>query len=417
MKNDFSALEGTFNQNGVQGLLSLAQVKDEATLVRRRPQMPVTPYPYREEEVTFDNSEACVILAGTLTIPEGAGPFPAAVLISGSGPNDRDETIAGHKIFLVLADHLTRQGIAVLRFDKRGVGDSGGHFDQALTFDFASDVESAVRYLKTRTEADPRRIGLIGHSEGGVIAPLVAAKNHEIAFTVLLAGPGVNGAELAAEQSAASALLAGGNQQIADQVANVVREAATPVMQRTDGHPGDAQGELKQQLGSEYSEQYMKTALEKLDQPWMRGFLAIDPADALRRAGLSGTGTEWIEGQAGAGGAEPEGHPRGARRERQSTGGGGGDGRAESPIPDGGDRCASGVRTDRGDNGAGCAREDHELDSDGRAVESTSPNMPTRPQTRLIQSIAPAGWGSRLRRRPAETRINSGSPNVRPSSS
>jgi uncharacterized protein len=204
------------------------------------------------------------------------------VLISGSGPNGRDEFIAGHKVFLVLADYLTRHGIAVLRYDKRGVGDSTGQFDKALTVDFVADTEAAVKYLTTRKEADPKRIGLIGHSEGGMIAPLVAAKNHDIAFAVLLAGPGVSGAELAAEQTASTVLVGGGDRKMADEAANVMRTAVA-VMQRSGGHPADLRNALNRELGADYAESYVKTILERLDQPWLRGFLAIDPADALRK--------------------------------------------------------------------------------------------------------------------------------------
>lgn len=162
---------------------------------RRRPQTPKPPYPYRSEDVAFPNpAGGGHTLAGTLTLPPGPGPFPAAVLVSGSGPQDRDESIMGHKPFLVLADHLTRRGIAVLRFDDRGVGKSGGTFVGATSADFATDAHAAVRYLLGRKEIDPKRVGIVGHSEGGVIGPLVAAAHPaDVGFLVLLAGPGLPG--------------------------------------------------------------------------------------------------------------------------------------------------------------------------------------------------------------------------------
>lgn len=144
---------------------------------------------YRQEEVTFKNVASNITLAGTLTMPQAAGPFPAVVLISGMGPSDRDSTVMGHKIFLTLADYLTRRGLAVLRYDKRGIGKSTGTFDMNLTSnDFADDVLAGIQYLKTRKEINSKKIGLIGHSEGGMIAPMVAVKSKDVAFIVLMAG-------------------------------------------------------------------------------------------------------------------------------------------------------------------------------------------------------------------------------------
>ena len=154
-----------------------------------RPQEPRPPYPYKEEEVTYQNGLTNLTLSGTLTIPYPQELYPVVILISGMGPNDRNYTMLGHKLFLLLADYLTRQGIAVLRFDKRGVGKSTGKFDTTLTSeDFASDVLAGVQYLKTRKEIKSNQIGLIGHSEGGLIASIVAAKSNDIAFLVLMAG-------------------------------------------------------------------------------------------------------------------------------------------------------------------------------------------------------------------------------------
>lgn len=157
-----------------------------------RPQTPKPPFDYRVEQVTFGNPfETGISLAGTLTLPKGPGPFPAAVLISGSGANDRDDTTLGHKPFAVIADHLTKAGFAVLRYDDRGVGGSKGDHATADSVDFATDANSAARYLRGRPEIKKDAIGFIGHSEGGVTAPLAMASNRDIAFLVLLAGPGV----------------------------------------------------------------------------------------------------------------------------------------------------------------------------------------------------------------------------------
>ena len=166
------------------------------TVVVERPQTPVAPYPYIEEEVVFENRNANVKLAGTLTLPDTQTPSPAVILIHGSGPNDRNGTFAG--TFHLLADCLTRQGIAVLRYDKRGAGESTGDYGQSTTHDFASDVKAGIEFLKNDSRINPSLIGLIGHSEGGVIAPLVASESDEVAFMVLMAGVGQTFGEAAA---------------------------------------------------------------------------------------------------------------------------------------------------------------------------------------------------------------------------
>ena len=140
-------------------------------LAVRRPQNPIEPFPYREESVSFSNFAAKVDLAGTLTLPKGSGPFPSVILIAGSGPHDRDESLAGHRPFLIIADALTRRDIAVLRYDKRGIGGSTGSVDNSTTLDFAGDTQAAINYLKSRKEIDVKKIGLLGHSEGAMIAP------------------------------------------------------------------------------------------------------------------------------------------------------------------------------------------------------------------------------------------------------
>lgn len=190
LTDDGQAINGDFKQGGqtLPLILSRKTIEKEKP---RRPQTPTQPYPYYTEEVIFENKAANITLAGTLTLPKKEGVYPGVVLITGSGPQNRNEEIAGHQPFLVLADELTRNGIAVLRYDDRGVAKSGGDFKTATTQDFASDVESALAYLKTRKEIDPKKMGLIGHSEGGLIAPMVAAKHKEVSFIVLLAGPGM----------------------------------------------------------------------------------------------------------------------------------------------------------------------------------------------------------------------------------
>jgi len=182
--------------NVTQGLQSIPIILTREKIERLRPQEPQQPYPYYSEDLTFENKNAGIVLAGTLTLPKKEGKFPAVVLISGSGPNNRDEEILGHKPFLVISDYLTKNGIAVLRFDDRGTAKSKGNHGKATSLDFASDVESAVNYLLTREEIIKSKIGLIGHSEGGLIAPMVAVNSKDVSFIVLLAGPGIPGDQL-----------------------------------------------------------------------------------------------------------------------------------------------------------------------------------------------------------------------------
>lgn len=165
----------------------------------KRPQTPVKPYPYKDEEVTFENRDAGITLAGTFTRPEHGAAFPAVILVHGSGSLDRDGTILGHKPYLVLADHLTRNGFAVLRYDKRGVGKSGGARG-ATTVELATDALAAFEYLKTRPDVRRGQIGMIGHSEGGAIAPMCAVQVKDVAFLVLLAGPGLPGKDILLDQ-------------------------------------------------------------------------------------------------------------------------------------------------------------------------------------------------------------------------
>jgi len=193
-------IEGTYTEGGV--LLALTLKKGNPEMPRiNRPQEPVKPYSYYEEQVMFENTEAGIKLSGTFTRPNQKGKFPVVVLISGSGRHDRDGSMMTHRPFLVLSDYLTRKGIAVLRYDDRGFGESTGDFSRATTADFAQDILSAVHYLKTRNDINPNQIGLIGHSEGGIIAPLAANQTSDISFIVALAATGIPGSEVSVMQA------------------------------------------------------------------------------------------------------------------------------------------------------------------------------------------------------------------------
>ena len=196
---DGDTIEGNWLQRGTTTPLVMNRVDMLPEIIR--PQTPKKPYPYIEEEVAYENQQANVRIAGSLTLPKEKGPFPAVLLIVGSGALDRDETISYHKPFLVLADHLTRHGIAVLRVDKRGVGKTTGEklvgdYSETTILDLADDVLAGVEYLKSRKEIDPKRIGLLGHSEGGVVGPIAASRSPDVAFIVMLAGLGQNNGDI-----------------------------------------------------------------------------------------------------------------------------------------------------------------------------------------------------------------------------
>ena len=268
-----SEIDGTWKQGGaaIPLFLRLQKAGSESPPESNRLQVPKPPFPYDEILVSYPNPSAKgVTLAGTLTVPKGSGPAPCAVLITGSGPEDRDETIFGHKPFLVLADYLTRHGIAVLRSDDRGVGKSTGSAESATSEDFAGDVAGAVKYLKTRKEIDPAKIGLIGHSEGGLIAPMVAMRDKSVAFVVLLAGPGVPGDSLLIMQSRLIARQAPDSAALAAKLRVVLQKQ----MDRLPEAQRNSIADIDQIVGGQ-------TRL--LRAPWMRFFLAYDPCPALSK--------------------------------------------------------------------------------------------------------------------------------------
>jgi uncharacterized protein len=197
IKND-TIIEGTWKQAGTSNVLNLVRLKTTFSL--NRPQEPKPPFPYTSMDTTFTNDKFRIKLAGTLTIPAGNGPFPAVILITGSGPQNRNEELMGHKPFIVIADYLSRNGIAVLRYDDRGVGKSQGTQLDATSADFATDAEAAFNFLKKYPKIKSTEIGLLGHSEGGLIAPIVASTNSDIAFIVSLAGTGVTGQQIMIRQ-------------------------------------------------------------------------------------------------------------------------------------------------------------------------------------------------------------------------
>ena len=286
-----SEIEGKWSQGGATFPLNFERTDKVPELTR--PQNPKKPYPYNEEEVAYENKKGGVKLAGTLTWPRAAGPFPAALLITGSGAQDRDEALMGHRPFLVLADHLTRHGIAVLRVDDRGVGGSTGSTPDSTSADFAGDVLAGIDYLKTRKEVNPAQIGLIGHSEGGLIAPMVASNSSDVAYIIMMAGPGMRGDEIMLAQAEAISKAMGvgpdavaKNRALQQKIFQVIRSehdraaaerkireawaesvAQLPeAEQKTINTPGTLEAQLMLSLS-----------------PWFRYFMDYDPLPALRK--------------------------------------------------------------------------------------------------------------------------------------
>lgn len=291
--NEENNFVGIFNQAGLSLPLDLTREQTEKEKTNR-PQEPIEPFPYYSEDVKFENSKDNVELAGTLTLPKKDGIFPVVVLISGSGPQNRDEEIFGHKPFLVLADHLTKKGIAVLRFDDRGTGESTGNFQRATSIDFAGDVKSAVEYLKTRTEINKNKIGLIGHSEGGIIAPMVAAELEDINFIVLMAGTGISGDKLLLLQQELISKASGMSETQIEKT-QAINKGAFDIIVKSNNNDS-LKIELTNYIKKAMSENpesgkpegmseddYINLQLKQLTTPWMTYFLKHDPAIILEK--------------------------------------------------------------------------------------------------------------------------------------
>jgi len=285
------SVRGTFSQ-GVSFPLTLTHsaLLTATAPVKTRPQDPHPPFPYRTEDVSILSVDG-VRLAGTVIVPQGAGPFPAVVFVTGSGPQDRDETMLGHHPFLVMADYLARHGIASLRYDDRGYAKSTGNFGAATSADFADDAEAAVRFLAGVSGIAHDRVGIIGHSEGGLIGPMIAARTRDVAFLVLLAGPGLRGDSLTPLQLRRIAA-AGGEApaQIEARVA-INGKLLRAVVDAKDSADAVAKlGVIKQQIIAQIPEAQRALTAARFDQavptltaPWMRFFLPYDPRPALEK--------------------------------------------------------------------------------------------------------------------------------------
>jgi len=288
-----SMITGIFRQGGKSFPLDLKrEAIEKAKLVR--PQEPVKPYPYYSEEVTFKNEKAGIKLAGTLTLPQQDGHFTAVILITGSGPQNRDEELMGHKPFLVISDYLTKNGIAVLRYDDRGTAQSEGDFKTATSMDLASDAEAAIAYLKTRKEINKKKIGLIGHSEGGIIAPMVASKTKDVGFIVLLAGTGIRGDKLLLLQQELIGRVSGASESDLQKSKEINSKVFEMVLNSTDDEKlkTDLTNFIKQKTLENpdvekpqgvSNDEFVKAQVDQVTSPWMQFFIRYNPAPTLEK--------------------------------------------------------------------------------------------------------------------------------------
>lgn len=285
IKSD-TTIEGTWKQAGTTYNLNLTKLKAEFSI--NRPQEPKPPYPYTSENVSFTNDKFKINLAGTLTIPEGEGSFPAVILITGSGAQNRNEELMGHKPFLVIADYLSRQGIAVLRYDDRGVGSSQGSYGTATSSDLATDAEAAFDFLSNNPKINQKSIGLMGHSEGGLIAPIVASANQQIAFIVSLAGPGVTGQQIILRQAQDISRLSGISEDEISKSAATNKKLFAVLRKEKDNNKAELkilalykeilQKEKVSKEDSEKAVSQLKATFGASTYTWFRYFIYTDPA-------------------------------------------------------------------------------------------------------------------------------------------
>ena len=293
-KNEFV---GKWAQGGKEFDLNLYQ-GDKIYLdepLSNKKQEPKAPFPYKINQVTFENPKGGHKLAGTLTLPKkGKAPFPAVILVSGSGPQDRDETLFGHKPFAVIADDLSRNGIAVLRYDDRGVGKSGGNFASATSEDFATDALAAFQFLKGNKKIDAKKIGIAGHSEGGLIAPMVAVQASDVAFLILLAGTGVDGGEILVEQGKLVAEREGIPTETTEKIAAINKEIYDIMRANSNNEETGRKIEARltdwgstlpkeDKMAMAWNNESPKQMAKELTSPWLSFFIRYNPVPALEK--------------------------------------------------------------------------------------------------------------------------------------
>jgi len=281
-------LTGIWRQGGLS--LSLNLVKYEEPKAPIRPQEPIGELPYINKDVEFVNELAGITLSGTLSLPKGKGPFPAVILVSGSGPQDRNSEVFGHKPFLVLADYLVRNGIAVLRYDDRGIANSKGDFNLATSADFADDAEAAFTFLQKQEGINNKKVGIIGHSEGGMIAPIVAARNKKVAFMVMIAGPAMAIDELMIAQGNAIAKASGIDEALINEVLNFNSKFYHFLIDQPDLETAKAkldgflsENTYKLSDGTSVTAEELKKQLGSALTPWFHYFIKYNPQENLSK--------------------------------------------------------------------------------------------------------------------------------------
>jgi pimeloyl-ACP methyl ester carboxylesterase len=290
-----AVFDGRLSGNAISGTFAQGQVSGTFQLTRIAPPASAPSVPYVEHEIAVTNGG--VRLAGTLTVPRGAGPFPLVVMITGSGPQNRDEEILGFRIFQVIADHLARQGIVTYRYDDRGVGRSTGNIATATTPDFAGDALAALTALKARADIDPRRMGLLGHSEGATVAAIAASRSVDVSFAILLAPPGVRGEDALRQQAIDAARGLGGDDEAVARIDAAHRAVTSALLKNApseeiaaavkeliraqyDGMPATQ----RQAIGERdaFAEKAYAAAVAQLQSPWMRFMIDFDHAAPLQ---------------------------------------------------------------------------------------------------------------------------------------
>ncbi|MCH7410903.1 alpha/beta hydrolase [Belliella sp. DSM 111904] len=282
-------IKGNFSQGGMKLPLDFHRIKDGVAdmLMPSRPQHPVEPFDYEIKEVSFKNETAAIMLKGTLTIPTDKDSYPGVILISGSGPHNRDHEMMAHKPFWVLADYLTSRGIAVLRYDERGVGESTGSFENATTMDFKDDADAALEFLKKQDKINPGQLGVIGHSEGGLITWMLGDTREDLAFLISLAGPVMPITEMMKKQTEDITRVAGASEEIVKMLTNRNQEVYKIIVD------SDSVEEVKPKIRALFEqelkelnvpESLFESELDKLQQAyeakldlWMMNFLKMDP--------------------------------------------------------------------------------------------------------------------------------------------
>jgi pimeloyl-ACP methyl ester carboxylesterase len=293
LKSD--SIKGKILQAGIQGTFYLVKGTEQKAIVLNEIKLD-EPLPYLEEEVAFKSGR--ILLAGTLTIPKDENKYPAVILLTGNGPLNRDEDIFGFKIFQIIADYLTRKGFAVLRYDDRGVGGSTGNSMQSTTEDFADDAKSAIEFLKKQKNIDVKKIGFLGHSEGGIIAPMVASTSTDVAFIVLMSSAGVHGGDVLLEQQKLILQSSGVTDSLIEQNLDLQRKINTALINDTDLNDlrGDIQAfaekdfetlsaEIKSSIQDKkaYINSTVQSQILMFNNPWLRFYIRYDPAPTLQK--------------------------------------------------------------------------------------------------------------------------------------